>query len=49
MLSLPDLLLILIRWSCYNPFKDKMRIVVNKHWRVNLDFGRAGSLILQLY
>ena len=28
-----------------------MRIVVNKHWRVNLDFGRAGtcSLSLQLY
>ena len=21
-----------------------MRIVVNKHWRVYLDFGRAGSL-----
>ena len=22
---------------------------LNKHWRVNLDFGRAGSLSLQLY
>ena len=26
-----------------------MRIVVNKHWRVYLDSGRAGSLYLQLY
>ena len=26
-----------------------MRIVVNKHCRVYLDFGRAGSLGLQLY
>ena len=26
-----------------------MRIVVNKHWRVYLDFGRAASLYLQLY
>ena len=26
-----------------------MRIVVNKQWRVYLDFGRAGSLSLQLY
>ena len=26
-----------------------MRIVVNIHWRVYLDFGRAGSLSLQLY
>ena len=26
-----------------------MRIVVNKHWQVYLDFGRAGSLSLQLY
>ena len=26
-----------------------MRIVVNKHWRVYLDIGRAGSLSLQLY
>ena len=26
-----------------------MRIDVNKHWRVYLDFGRAGSLSLQLY
>ena len=26
-----------------------MRIVVNKHWRVYLDFGCAGSLSLQLY
>ena len=26
-----------------------MRIVVNKHWRVYIDFGRAGSLYLQLY
>ena len=25
-----------------------MRIGVNKHWRVYLDFGRAGSLSLQL-
>ena len=26
-----------------------MRIDVNKHWQVYLDFGRAGSLSLQLY
>ena len=26
-----------------------MRIDVNKHWPVYLDFGRAGSLSLQLY
>ena len=26
-----------------------MRIVANKHWQVYLDFGRAGSLSLQLY
>ena len=26
-----------------------MRIVVNKHWRVYLDFGRAGSVSLQLW
>ena len=26
-----------------------MRIVENKQWRVYLDFGRAGSLSLQLY
>ena len=26
-----------------------MRIVVNKHWQVYLDFGRAGSLSLLLY
>ena len=26
-----------------------MRIIVNKHWQVYLDFGRAGSLSLQLY
>ena len=26
-----------------------MRIVVNKHWRVFLDFGRVDSLSLQLY
>ena len=26
-----------------------MRIVVNKHWQVYLDFGCAGSLSLQLY
>ena len=25
-----------------------MRIVVNKHWRIYLDLGRAGSLSLQL-
>ena len=24
-------------------------IVVNKHWRVNFDFGHAGNLSLQLY
>ena len=29
-------------------FQRKMRIVVNKHWRVYLDFGRAGSLNLLL-
>ena len=34
----------------YCTFKDRcMRIVVNKEWRVYLDFGRAGSLSLQLY
>ena len=26
-----------------------MRIVVNKHWQVYLDFGRASSLSFQLY
>ena len=26
-----------------------MRIVVNKHWQVYLDCGRAGSISLQLY
>ena len=26
-----------------------MRIDVNKHWQVYLDFGHAGSLSLQLY
>ena len=26
-----------------------MRIVINKHWRVYHEFGRAGSLSVQLY
>ena len=35
--------------QCLLYFQREMRIDVNKHWPVYLDFGRAGSLSLQLY